>query len=82
MRTTIDIPDTTYRELKVKAAQEGLTVRQIVLRGIKHELKPPVVRPHANRFQIPVIPSSMPGTLRLTNEQIDDILASDLLASS
>jgi plasmid stability protein len=75
MRTTIDIPDETYRELKIKAAREGKPVRQIVLRGIERELAP-VAAPVARRFKVPVIRSARPGTLHLTNEQIDDILAS------
>ncbi|HWG21098.1 MAG TPA: hypothetical protein VG225_11270 [Terracidiphilus sp.] len=76
MRTTIDIPDDTYRELKVKAAREGKPVRQIVLRGIRRELEMVDAQPKRKKFQIPVIPSTQPGTLRLTNEEIDDILAS------
>jgi hypothetical protein len=76
MRTTIDIPDETYRELKIKAAREGTPVRQIVLRGIERELRPSPVQPARKKFQIPLIPSTQPGTLHLTNEEIDDILAS------
>ncbi len=76
VRTTVDIPDETYRALKIKAANEGVTVRHIVLRGIKSELEPPAPRPARKQFQVPVIPSSQPGTLQLTNEQIDDIMAS------
>ena len=76
VRTTVDIPDETYRALKIKAANEGVTVRHIVLRGIESELEPAAVRPARKRFQVPVIPSSQPGTLHLTNEQIDEILAS------
>ena len=41
MRTTVDIPDETYRKLKVKAALEGEAVRQIVLRGILREIEQP-----------------------------------------
>ena len=41
MRTTIDIPDETYRALKIMAAREGQTVRQIVQRGIQRELNSP-----------------------------------------
>lgn len=82
VRTTIDIPDETYRALKIQAAHEGVAVRQIVLRGIERELEPNVARQHSEKFQIPVIHSSRPGTLNLTNEQIDDILASDLTPSS
>jgi hypothetical protein len=76
MRTTIDIPDETYRELKIKAAREGTPVRQIVLRGIERELRPAPAQPARRKFKVPVIPSKRPGTLSLTNEEIDDILAS------
>ncbi|HUA98675.1 MAG TPA: hypothetical protein VMA34_10140 [Terracidiphilus sp.] len=44
MRTTLDIPDETYRRLKVKAATEGATVREIAVRGIRRELDEPVPR--------------------------------------
>jgi hypothetical protein len=76
MRTTIDIPDETYRELKIKAAREGTPVRQIVLRGIERELRPSQAQPARKKFQVPLIPSTQPSTLHLTNEEIDDILAS------
>jgi hypothetical protein len=74
MRTTIDIPDETYRDLKVKAAQEGTPVRQIVLRGIQRELEGAGVKP-VRKLQLPLIRSSRPGTLHLTNEQIDELTA-------
>lgn len=76
MRTTIDIPDETYRELKIKAAREGKPLREIVLHAIERELGPAESPRPPKKFQIPVIPSTEPGTLHLTNEQIDDILAS------
>ncbi|UWZ86569.1 hypothetical protein [Occallatibacter riparius] len=74
MRTTIDIPDETYRELKVKAAREGKTFREIALRAIKRELEIVGGEP-AEKFEIPVIRSRNPGTLDLTNEQIDELTA-------
>lgn len=77
MRTTIDIPDNVYRELKIKAAKESTPVRQIVLNGIHKELQTLEKKGAATkRFRVPVIRSARPGTLHLTNEQIDDILAS------
>jgi hypothetical protein len=76
MRTTLDIPDETYRLLKIKAANEGVPVRQIVLRGIQSELEVPTEPKRSKRFQIPIIRSSKPGSLNLTNEQIEEILAS------
>ena len=74
MRTTMDIPDETYRELKIKAAQEGTPVRQIVLRGIQRELEGTAGTP-VRKLQLPLIRSSRPGTLHLTNEQIDELTA-------
>ena len=76
MRTTIDIPDETYRELKIKAVREGRTVREIVLQGVESALKPAANQKPIRKFKLPVIHSSQPGTLDLTNEQIDDILFS------
>lgn len=74
MRTTIDIPDETYRDLKIKAAHERVPVRQIVLRGIQRELEGVERRP-IRKLQLPLIRSSRPGTLDLTNEQIDELTA-------
>ena len=74
MRTTIDISDETYRELKTNAAREGKPVRQIVLRGIERELEGVGEKP-VRKLQLPLIRSSHPGTLHLTNEQIDELTA-------
>ena len=75
MRTTVDIPDETYRAIKIKAAQEGIPLRQIVLRAIERDLEPEMDRP-VRKLELPIIRSSRPGTLHLTNEEIDDILFS------
>jgi hypothetical protein len=74
MRTTIDIPDETYHRLKLKAAIEGQTIREIALRGIQRELEKAEERP-VRKLQLPLIRSSQPGTLDLTNEQIDELTA-------
>jgi len=74
MRTTIDIPDEMYRRLKVKAALDGQTVRDIALRAIQRELETAEPRP-VRKLHLPLIPSSRPGTLELTNEQIDELTA-------
>jgi hypothetical protein len=69
MRTTIDIPDETYRDLKIKAAQEGTPVRQIVLRGIERELEGPAERP-IRKLQLPLIRSSRKDKLVIDSEKI------------
>ena len=74
MRTTIDIPDETYCELKIKAARERKPVREIVLRALKRELESVEGSP-IPKLRLPAIPSTQPATLKLTNEQIDDFTA-------
>jgi hypothetical protein len=74
VRTTIDIPDETYRKLKIKAATEDRTVREIALRAIERELDEGEKR-HVQKLKLPLIRSSQPGTLELTNEQVDELTA-------
>ena len=65
MRTTLDIPDEVYRRLKVKAAVEGETLREIALRGILREIDGPFEQPidaPRKRFELPVIRSARPGS--------------------
>ena len=38
MKTTIDLPDPLYRRLKIRAAESGLTIRELVVNGIEREL--------------------------------------------
>ena len=72
MRTTVDIPDPAYRKLKSKAAQEGCSVKALILRGIESQLRAGVRR--KGRVQAPLLRSKEPGTLDLTNEQIYEII--------
>lgn len=73
MRTSIDIPDETYRKLKVKAALEGEAVRQIVLRGILRELEGAGEKP-VRRLQLPLIRSTRKDKLVIDNEKIYEII--------
>jgi len=40
MRTTVDIPDALYHELKSRAAREKRSVEELILRGLGVELRP------------------------------------------
>lgn len=72
MRTTVDIPDETYRELKILAAERGTTVRRIMLDGVElvRQQKARAPKP----FVVPVIRSTRTDKIDLTNEQIYDII--------
>jgi hypothetical protein len=73
MRTTVDIPDATYAELKIRAAREGRPVKELILLGVEAALRPPS-RTRKKKYKLPVIESKEPGRLNLTNEMIDELL--------
>jgi plasmid stability protein len=37
MRTTVDIPDELYRKLKIRAAEEGKTVKELFVQVLERE---------------------------------------------
>jgi hypothetical protein len=71
VRTTVDIPDPLYRELKSSAAREGTSVKDLILRGVKKELKKP--RRRVKPVFLPIVPSKRPGSLVIDNAKIAEI---------
>lgn len=74
MRTTVDIPDPVYRRLKSRAASEGRTAKELILRGVEQILKGPRRR-RSRRVKLPLVPSKEPGTLHLDNAKIYDLIS-------
>jgi hypothetical protein len=76
MRTTIDIPDETYRDIRILAAERGETLRKLVLEGlemVKRASKPgngTVQEKQETRPRFPVIRSKHPGSLKLGEEGV------------
>jgi hypothetical protein len=76
MRTTVDIPDPTYRQLKARAALQGCSVKELILRGVKVELNGESRPETKGKVTLPLIKSKRPGWLRLNNRTIHEILLS------
>jgi hypothetical protein len=73
MRTTVDIPDSLYRDLKSKAAGEGRSVKELILRGVEIELQ--LTPKRRRRFvSLPLVRSKQPGTVALDNAKIFEII--------
>jgi hypothetical protein len=73
MRTTVDIPDPLYRELKSKAAREGRSVKDLILRGVEVELRVSS-KSHQRPVTLPIVSSKRPGEVRLDNAAIFEII--------
>jgi hypothetical protein len=75
MRTSFDVPDDMFRKLKVMAAMRGMSMRQLLLAAIEHEISRAHSAPRvSDEVNFPLLDSKEPGTLRLSNSDIDDLL--------
>jgi hypothetical protein len=74
MRTTVDIPDVVYRELKAKAVRENRSVKELILRGVEVELRSKSVK-KGKRVALPLVPSKRPGSLEVDNDKIYDLIS-------
>jgi len=73
MRTTVDIPDPLYRELKAQAAREGSSVKEIILCSVQAKLAQAKGK-SGKRIVAPIIKSKRPGTLHLDNAKIAELV--------
>jgi hypothetical protein len=74
MRTTIDIPDAMYRRLKTRAAGDGQSVKSLILVGVEQILKEEPPAP-GQRVTLPIVRSKRPGSLRIDNARIYDVIS-------
>ena len=68
MKTSLDIPEDLYRSIKVKAAQEGRKVSDLVADGLRLLLNAPAPGPK-RRVQFPLFPAKR-GQRVLTDEMV------------
>jgi hypothetical protein len=77
MRTTIDLPDETFRRVKAKAALSGLKLKDLITLYVEQGLKgsPSPTAPPRRRSELPVARAATGRTLPdLTNAEIQSIL--------
>ena len=71
MKTSVELPDPVYREMKLRAASEGTTIKEIILEGVAMRLRRGmVVEKQERQARFPVIHSKHPGSLKLGEEGI------------
>jgi hypothetical protein len=74
MRTTLDVPDDLFRELKATAAKQGISLKALLRSAVENELARATVRRKDRRVRFPILNSHEPGALVLTNADIEDLL--------
>jgi len=74
MRTTLVIPDEVYREVKVTAAREGITVTSFIEQSLRDALDRSRLRAEV---RLPVLPQS--GGVRQGVDLRDNVAVRDIL---
>ena len=76
MKTTIEIPEPLFRQAKAKAAMDGITLRDLFVRGLQLAVQTPTGKPAMQRAAFPLIRAAK-NVPRLTDEQIYEALNTD-----
>ncbi len=69
MKTTIEIPEKLFRKAKARAALEGISLREFVLRGLQLAIQSPSDQAIRQRVDFPLVRAA-DGKARLTDEQV------------
>jgi len=74
MRTTIDLPEPLFREVKAMAARRGASLKTVICAAVEAEVRK-AERNAGRRVKFPLLSSHEPGSLKLTNADIEDLSA-------
>ena len=69
MKTTVEIDDELYRQAKVLAAQQGITVKELMQRGLRLAMGIEAAPVRRHHVQFPLIKSKNPGRI-VTAEEV------------
>lgn len=67
-RTTIDIPNSVYKQLRAHALANDCSMKEIVLEGLETLLSGRSHKSH--RVKLPIVRSKRPGSMDLDNEKV------------
>ncbi len=71
MRTTLDLPDPLYRRLKLQAAKEGKTLKELVTRFLEEALSR---QASGGAGSLPLVPAKGRRILPLRNADLWELL--------
>ena len=76
MKTTIEIPEKLFRQAKSRAALEGLSLRELFLRGLQLALQSQPETTSKQRVDFPLVRTRL-GAPHLTDQQVEEALNTD-----
>jgi hypothetical protein len=73
MRTSLELPDHIFREVKALAARRGVPLKAVLQAAVENELSRKEGVEH--RVKEPLVRCKSKKPIRLTNAEIEDLLA-------
>ena len=80
MRTTLDIPDPLARRVKLTAVQRGVTMKELIVAALEHELSPQKAA-KAGELAFPLLPGKASESYDLDPDEISAILVREEAAA-
>jgi hypothetical protein len=77
MRTTVDMPAELMQAAKVRAAERGETLKDLVTRAVAQELRVPARPARAGRVSLPLIGREASPSANVTNADIEAALEAE-----
>jgi len=77
MRTTVDMPAELMQAAKVRAAEGGETLKDLVTRAVAQELRIPARPARAGRVTFPLVGRDATPSVNVTNADIEAALEAE-----
>jgi hypothetical protein len=74
MNIKITVPDSLYKQLRKHAAEESITISELVVRAIERYLKEGKQKSR-RRVKLPIVRSKRPGKLKIDNTKIYELIS-------
>lgn len=71
MRTTVDLPDPLFKQVKASAALRGMKLREFIMNSFQRMLNERSPRPKSHRVKLPLVRGDGKRLINPTREQLD-----------
>lgn len=81
MRTTVDLPNELARRAKLAAVRRGTSLKTLLTQALERDLDAPAAKPAGGPLRFPLVRSADPGALKLSPDEIQQILVREEAAA-
>ena len=71
MRTTVDLPDPLFKQIKAEAALRGMKLREFIMYSLERTLTERSSKPKSYRVKLPLVRGNGKRLINPTREQLD-----------